>query len=66
MTEFSPKLSSHSSKITSNEKLFNRIQELFEQIDSLNLLPEEQRLLEKIHRDYVRAGAALMIKVKKE
>ena len=59
MTEFSPKLSSHSSKITSNEKLFNRIQELFEQIDSLNLLPEEQRLLEKIHQDYVRAGAAL-------
>ena len=34
MTEFSPKLSSHSSKITSNEKLFNRIQELFEKIDS--------------------------------
>ena len=64
MTEFSPKLSSHSSKITSNEKLFNRIQELFEQIDSLNLLPEEQRLLEKIHQDYVRAGAALNDKSK--
>ncbi len=59
MTEFSPKLASHSSKITSNEELFNRIQELFDKIDSLNLLPEEQRLLEKIHQDYVRAGAAL-------
>ena len=65
MTEFSPKLSSHSSKITSNEKLFNRIQELFEKIDSLNLLPEEQRLLEKIHQDYLRAGAALNDQSKK-
>ena len=59
MTEFSSKLASHSSKITSNEKLFSRIREIFEQIDTLNLLPEEHRLLEKIHRDYVRAGAAL-------
>ena len=59
MMEFSPKLASHSSKITSNEKLFSRIREVFEQIDTLNLLPEEHRLLEKIYRDYVRAGAAL-------
>ena len=59
MMKFSPKLASHSSKITSNEKLFSRIQEIFEQIDTLNLLPEEHRLLEKIYRDYVRAGAAL-------
>ena len=59
MMEFSPKLASHSSKITSNEKLFSRIRDLFEQIDTLNLLPEEHRLLEKIYRDYVRAGAAL-------
>jgi len=59
MMEFSPKLASHSSKITSNEKLFSRIRKIFEKIDTLNLLPEEQRLLEKIYRDYVRAGAAL-------
>ena len=59
MMAFSPKLASHSSKITSNEKLFRRIREIFEQIDSLNLLPEEYRLLEKIYQDYVRAGAAL-------
>ena len=59
MMEFSSKLASHSSKITSNEKLFSRIREIFEQIDTLNLSPEEHRLLEKIYRDYVRAGAAL-------
>ena len=59
MMKFSPRLALHSSRITSNEKLFSRIREIFEQIDTLNLLPEEHRLLEKIYRDYVRAGAAL-------
>ena len=59
MMNFSPKLALHSSTITSNEKLFSRIREIYEQIDTLNLLPEEHRLLEKIYRDYVRAGAAL-------
>ena len=59
MMEFSPKLASHTSKITSNEKLFSRIQELFKQIDRLDLLPEQHRLLEKIYRDYTRAGASL-------
>ena len=59
MMKFSPKLALHSSTITSNEKLFSRIREIYEQIDTLNLLPEEHRLLEKIYRDYVRAGAAL-------
>ena len=64
MMEFSPKLAVHSSTITSNEKLFNRIQDLFNRIDSLNLSAEEKRLLEKIHQDFVRAGAALSDKNK--
>ena len=64
MMEFSPKLASHASKITSNEKLFSRIQELFKQIDRLDLLPEQHRLLEKIYRDYTRAGASLNYKSK--
>ena len=64
MMEFSPKLAVHSSIITSNEKLFNRIQDLFNRIDSLNLSAEEKRLLEKIHQDFVRAGAALSDKNK--
>ena len=66
MMEFSPKLAVHSSTITSNEKLFNRIQDLFNRIDSLNLSAEEKRLLEKIHQDFVRAGAALTDKNKEE
>ncbi len=64
MMEFSPKLALHASKITSNEKLFSRIQELFKQIDRLDLLPEQHRLLEKIYRDYTRAGASLNDKSK--
>ena len=64
MMEFSPKLASHASKITSNEKLFSRIQELFKQIDRLDLLPEQHRLIEKIYRDYTRAGASLNDKSK--
>ena len=66
MMEFAPKLAVHSSIITSNEKLFNRIQDLFNRIDSLNLSAEEKRLLEKIHQDFVRAGAALTEKNKEE
>ena len=64
MMEFAPKLAVHSSIITSNEKLFNRIQDLFNRIDSLNLSAEEKRLLEKIYQDFVRAGAALSDKNK--
>jgi peptidyl-dipeptidase Dcp len=64
MMEFSPKLASHTSKITSNEKLFSRIQELSKQIDCLDLLPEQRRLLEKIYQDYTRAGASLNDKSK--
>ena len=64
MMEFSPKLASHASKITSNEKLFSRIQKLFKKIDRLDLLPEQHRLIEKIYRDYTRAGASLNDKSK--
>ena len=57
--EFTPKLSAHSSAIYANRPLFDRIRQLWEARDGLDLSPEEARVLMLTHRGFVRAGAAL-------
>ncbi len=57
--ELAPKLSAHSDAIFLNAALFNRINDLFERRNDLNLDPESYRLLEQYHIDFVRAGAML-------
>ncbi len=57
--EISPILSEHNDNLYLNEKLFARIQTLFDKKDSLGLNDEQLRLLEKYHRDFIRSGAAL-------
>ncbi|WP_102110239.1 M3 family metallopeptidase [Oceaniglobus roseus] len=57
--EFSPKLSAYSSEISMNEKLFARIDSLWQRKDSLDLTPEQQRVLYLTHRGFVRQGAQL-------
>ncbi|MCC1493947.1 M3 family metallopeptidase [Cognatishimia sp. F0-27] len=57
--EFSPKLSAHSSAIYANQALFARVQALWEARETLDLGPEEARVLMLTHRGFVRAGAAL-------
>ena len=42
-----------------NDKLFNRIQAVYEQKDDLDLSEQDARVLELMHRGFVRAGAAL-------
>lgn len=59
MREFSPKLSAFWSDITANEALFERIDQLWQQKDDLDLSEEQQRLLYLTHRSFVRSGAQL-------
>ena len=58
-TELIPKLSVHSDNISLNPELFNRIQAVYEQRESLGLTLEQARLLEKTYNNFVRNGAAL-------
>jgi peptidyl-dipeptidase Dcp len=57
--DIAPVLARHGSEILLNEKLFNRIRELHERRDELDLTAEEKRLLERYHTRFVRSGAAL-------
>ena len=56
---FSPLISDYSSEITQNRALFARINELWENRDSLDLTSEQSRVLMLTHRSFVRAGAEL-------
>jgi peptidyl-dipeptidase Dcp len=57
--EVSPKLSAHSDAIYLNGALYDRVKKLFDARGELKLDPESDRLLERYHRDFVRAGAKL-------
>lgn len=57
--EMSPRLARHSSAITLNADLFARIDTLRQRSDELDLTPEQARLIEVYHENYVRAGAQL-------
>ncbi|WP_170784826.1 M3 family metallopeptidase [Ruegeria lacuscaerulensis] len=57
--DFSPKLAAHFSGISSNKALFQRVAELWDRKDDLNLTDEQARVLMLTHRGFVRAGAAL-------
>ena len=58
-TEISPVLSEHNDNIYLNEKLFARVKTLYDNREKLGLTPEQNRLLEKYHRNFIRSGAAL-------
>ena len=57
--EIAPKLATHNSAIYMNAALFGRINAIALQADSLNLSLEQSRLLDRVHLDFVRAGANL-------
>ena len=56
---FSPRLAAYSSEITMNERLFQRIEQLWQKRDGLGLSDEQARLLYLTRRSFVRAGALL-------
>lgn len=55
----SPMLSSHGNDIMLNPALFKRIKSVYEQRNSLNLNPEQMRLLERKYKSFTRNGANL-------
>ncbi len=57
--ELAQPMAAHSNAIYLNERLFARLDELHARRASLGLSPEQQRLLEQLHSDFVRAGARL-------
>ncbi|HLT86512.1 MAG TPA: M3 family metallopeptidase [Sphingobacterium sp.] len=57
--EVAPKLSELANDITLNPSLFERIKAVYEQKDKLSLNTEQQTLLQKSYRDFVRNGALL-------
>jgi peptidyl-dipeptidase Dcp len=57
--EMAPKLAAHGDAIVLDAALFARIDALFQQRETLGLDAESLRLLERYHRDFVRAGARL-------
>jgi peptidyl-dipeptidase Dcp len=57
--EEAPKLAAHADAIHLNSKLFQRVQAVYDQRDSLKLDPESQRLIDVVYRQFVMAGAKL-------
>jgi len=57
--EMSPKLAAHHDAIFMNAKLWQRVKTIYDKRDSLTLDAESKHLVERYHRDFVRAGANL-------
>jgi peptidyl-dipeptidase Dcp len=57
--DIAPKMAAHFAAIHSNGKLFARIKAVKETSEVNGLTPEDQRLIEKTYKRFVRAGAAL-------
>jgi peptidyl-dipeptidase Dcp len=57
--EIAPKLALHSNAIMSNAALFRRIDDVYLRRDSLNLDPEQLRVLERTRFRFIHAGARL-------
>ncbi|MGB5846853.1 MAG: M3 family metallopeptidase [Ignavibacteriaceae bacterium] len=64
--EVSPMLSKHNDDINLNENLFSRVKEVYEMRESLGLDTEQNKLLEKYYKEFVRGGANLEDKSKEE
>lgn len=54
-----PKLTEHSDNIYLNDKLFQRVKTIYDTKATLGLTPEQDRVLEKIYKRFIRSGAAL-------
>lgn len=64
--DVSPLLTEFSSKISQNEKLFERIKNVYDQKDTLSLNEEQQMLLNETYKGFVRSGALLNEEDKKK
>jgi peptidyl-dipeptidase Dcp len=58
-SEMAPRFAAHADAIVLDAALFERVAALHRQLDSIDLDDESRRLVERTHRDFVRAGANL-------
>ena len=56
--EITPEMTAHHDALVMNSHLYSRVSALAEQLDSLTLTPEQQRLVQRWHREMTLAGAA--------
>lgn len=61
-----PRLAAHRDQIFLNAKLYARIDRIFQQKEKLGLSPEQVHLVDKYHRDFVRAGVTLSDSAKQQ
>ena len=57
--EEAPRLAAHRDAIYLNDKLFQRVESVYNQRDTLKLDPESKRLVEVVYRNFVHQGAKL-------
>lgn len=57
--ELTPRLAAHRQAISTNQALFAKVDAVYRQKDALGLTSEQLRVLDDIHRMFVRAGAQL-------
>jgi peptidyl-dipeptidase Dcp len=57
--EEAPKLAAHQDAIYLNDKLFKRVEAVYNERDKLNLDPESARLVDVVYKNFVHAGAKL-------
>jgi len=57
--ELAPRVAAHQSAVYLDEALFARVDAVYQQREALGLGPEQLRLLERVHLDFVMAGARL-------
>ncbi|HOG05339.1 MAG TPA: M3 family metallopeptidase [Paludibacter sp.] len=57
--EVTPLLSEHSDNLYLNEQIFNKIKTLHLEQETLDLNPEQKRILDKYYKNFVRSGANL-------
>lgn len=58
-TQIAPQLSAHNDEILLNEKLFNRVETIYNDKENLSLDDESIRLLEETYKSFIRSGAKL-------
>ncbi len=57
--EMAPELSAHRDDITLNADLYKRVKTIYDSLKTLNLNPEQQKLLEETNKRFVRSGINL-------
>jgi peptidyl-dipeptidase Dcp len=64
--EVSPMLSKHNDDINLNQDLFKRVKKVYEMRESLGLNTEQNKLLDKYYKEFLRGGANLKDQSKEE